>query len=69
MLDLSPRRSVLTFRDFVGGDSVNIVVLLLEKQTSLDAAHALESHDRRFRNWLHCPARLARKEQVRATTE
>ena len=44
-------------------------VLLLEKQTSIDVAHALESHDRRVRNWLHCPARLARKELVHATTE
>jgi len=29
MLDLSPRRSVLIFRDFVGGDSFNIVVIRL----------------------------------------
>jgi hypothetical protein len=27
MLDRSPRRSVSTFRDLAGGDSVNMVVL------------------------------------------
>ncbi len=31
MLDRSPRRSVATFSDFVGGDSVNIAVLPNEK--------------------------------------
>gem|GEM_PF-6584051 len=35
MLDLSPRRSVLTFRDFVGGDSVNIVVIRQDESFSL----------------------------------